>query len=133
MFVELTDEYLIGNAKIDEQHQKLCEIINSLHADIDRSVSIDTLMSTLQFLSDYTSQHFRFEEELMAKCGYPALEEHKKKHRALMDELPILNKKFIQHVNFDQEEKFADEFLEFLKTWLLDHIMGEDFKIKPYL
>ncbi|MBT5188151.1 MAG: hemerythrin family protein [Kordiimonadaceae bacterium] len=133
MLIELTDEYLIGNADIDEQHLKLCKIINSLHEDIERSASIDVLMGTLQFLTDYTSQHFEFEEKLMLECEYPGLEEHAKQHRELVDELSKYNEKFFHHVNVNREAKFAKEFLEFLKYWLLEHIMKSDFKIKPYL
>jgi hemerythrin len=133
MFMELTKDYLTGHEEVDMQHLQLCEIINNLHEDIEKGVSIETLMSSLTFLSNYTHQHFAYEQQLMFEIGFPETTDHIKNHADLMQELANMGNKFVDSVNINAEDTFAIEFLEFLKRWLLDHIMIEDFKYKTYL
>lgn len=133
MFMKITEEYKVGNEEIDSQHLTVSEIINSLHHDIESGVSIEFLMNSFDFLSDYTQEHFSHEEKLMADAGYNDLPKHKERHQTLISELEKMKNKFLSCIKIDGEEKFAEEFLLFLKDWWLTHIMEEDQKYSPYI
>ena len=133
MRLELTEDYLTGEPEIDKQHLKLCECINTLQDGLEAGLSIEKLMSSLDFLTNHTLQHFAYEQKMMLDMNYPDLEEHIEHHRELIKELGNLKEDFIRHVKVNQEDKFTGKFLDLLKDWLLNHITEEDFKLKPYL
>ena len=50
----------------------------------------------LDFLDDYTKQHFRDEEAYMAKINYPDLEQQKTAHKKFVEELSKLKQEYQQ-------------------------------------
>jgi hemerythrin-like metal-binding protein len=81
-------EYEIGHKRIDTQHELLTNLFNRLiHAfqspSKDRSSAIRSAFSALSF---YTEIHFRKEETLMARLGYPDLDAHRAQHAEILKE-----------------------------------------------
>ncbi len=90
----------------------------------------DKIITTLEFMIDYTDFHFSAEEKHMAENDYPGLEEQKKQHQEFKD---ILN-----HIVEDFEEEGTTKALAtsinvFLLNWLINHIKGSDRKIGEFL
>lgn len=128
VFAKWSPEYYTGNKKVDEEHQKLFEIVNKLHDAMKKGHGKDVLKNTLDELIKYTIQHFTDEEFFMLSKRYPRYQEHKKIHKDLTDKVKDLRAKFVSgDVNINIE------LLHFLNQWLAHHIKGEDFKLFKYL
>ena len=81
----------------------------------------------LKELFAYTKYHFGHEEEIMTKLGYPEVDEHKRQHTG-----------FVAKVN-EMQEGVADgdyslaSIAEFVKKWILNHIMVTDKRLGAFL
>ena len=119
--------YEVGIPEIDEQHRKLVELI----ARLQESLMLDgselggpIVGEILKELVAYAHDHFKFEEEYMARMKYSGLDAHRKHHRALAGEI----RETLQNLK-EGGDLTKIELIEFLKHWLVDHILAEDKKI----
>lgn len=104
---------------IDEQHKRIVNYINQLYDAKDSHDNI-AVGGVIDELVDYTISHFAFEESLMGQAGYTFLEPHKKVHE-------LFTKKVSQFVTrYKAGEDVADELLNMLQRWLINHIKNED-------
>ena len=65
-FIKGKGEFSVGDEKLDSQHHKIIEIINTLYIAIQEKES-STINSVLSELHEYTKTHFVYEENLMKK------------------------------------------------------------------
>jgi hemerythrin len=114
--------------KVDEQHQGLVNILNSLYDSMIKNDSNIELGQLLEKLVDYTIIHFKTEEELFDKFGYPETEEHKIEHTNLANKATELLKDYKSG-----ELVVSDDVMYFLKDWLKNHIIHTDRKFGPFL
>ena len=129
-FFEWDAKYSINNEMVDKHHKSLVELVNQYYEKLtDKSEDGQKKAGKVfQELKNYTIMHFKAEEELMASCKYPDLENHKKLHQALLNsvieyENKIKNKETISPLTIGN----------FLKNWLLTHILNEDKKISAHI
>ena len=129
-----SEELCIGNSKIDEQHRELFRIaerVESILEDCKRNGknSVDTereyriLMETAKYLKSYAQTHFWDEEALQLKVGYESFEEHRKLHEEFMNETDNIIEKLKSR---DYDNRYASGVLEWISSWLYNHIMNED-------
>lgn len=111
----------LGLSTIDDQHKELVRIINSLHYSMKRESDPEEIKNILNQLSDYTEMHFSFEEMLFDKHNYVNTNIHKKFHREL-----ILHVNAFKKCYGEDETKRPEELMDFLITWLKDHILKTD-------
>ena len=122
--------YSIGVPVVDAQHQRLLEAANDL-CDSIRAEDASRLTSILDFLQSYASEHFRTEERVMARHGYPFMAEHLHEHRRFVD--------YFSHVRREIEAGSHDrlyllfEIDVFLVDWLLTHTTGVDRHLGSWL
>ena len=83
----------------------------------------NVLEEILERLVGYTKAHFRDEERMMEQNGYPDLPAHKLQHVALTKKAIDFQNKFKAG-----ETGMSIEIMEFLSTWLREHILGTDAK-----
>ena len=121
-------EYCTGNSLIDQQHQNLFVVINSLHNAMMQGHGKNQIKQTLQELLDYTIEHFATEEKLMLESNYPYYREHKNKHNELADKVSSLAAEFNEG-----NILLNAELLQFLNEWLIHHIKGEDLKMINFM
>ncbi|BBD09421.1 bacteriohemerythrin [Desulfovibrio ferrophilus] len=112
-----------GEPKIDHQHMSLIGIINDFTEAMKAGKGAEVIDECLRGLRDYADTHFECEEAYMARIHFPHLEDHKREHQRLLAEIEgrldeLLNR-----------QPPAREVHVFLKTWLVDHILGWDFNI----
>jgi len=122
-------EYEIGIEEVDNQHRKLVELINNYNKTIsDKKINTSSeIGQVLIYLINYTDFHFKTEEKFMEKLNYPGINEHKEIHRGLIQKLKGILLKI------KKKESYSPiEFYYFLMSWLNDHILGEDIKIRKY-
>jgi hemerythrin-like metal-binding protein len=127
-FVKWENEFNTGNARIDEQHQKVFNYISELHTALKLSKDEEEIIRILKGLTDYSIDHFRDEEEEMSQAGYPRFDSHKEEHQIFIDRLLKLT--------FDMETKNKSinlRLLKFLKVWFSGHILNTDKKFVSYV
>jgi hemerythrin-like metal-binding protein len=122
--INWTNQLSIGIAAVDSQHQRLVELVNSLFDSLSAGNASTVMPEIKQELIKYTKIHFRFEEELMQRNGYPKIDEHKAEHNKLVSEVEIMEKKF---------KSGNSELVKFLKQWLVEHIKLADKEYGDYI
>ncbi|MBF0559256.1 MAG: hemerythrin family protein [Nitrospirae bacterium] len=112
---------------VDEQHKKLIRLINDMHDAMKTGQSKEVMGRIFGELLDYTATHFKYEEDLFQKYGYPDSFDHKKAHEALVNKAVDLKTKF------DRGELSINlEVMSFLKDWLNNHILRTDKKYSAF-
>ena len=117
-----------GHPGIDEQHKALIETYNRLHGAMKQGKGKDEIGGILNFLKDYTVSHFKMEEDLMARHGYPMAARHKEIHADLLRQVGDLVQKYNAGTT-----TLTLPVMDFLESWLTTHIQGEDFRLAEYL
>ena len=124
----LDDTLTVGIEEIDDDHNKLVNLLNILNHSITEGAATDYIEAVLDELINCTVWHFSHEERLMLKYGYDGYEEHRTEHQDLIDSARELKKKFIQMRKLDEKED-----LVFLERWLTEHILVADTRLASYL
>ncbi len=127
-FIVWTNSLNIGVDRVDMQHKKLCDYINSLHKAIQNGDDKKRIAQLLAVLLEYTETHFQEEEALFGNSTYPHTREHKKLHKSFVQKLV----EFQDRLTKDSGSLSMD-LLIFLKDWLLKHIMGTDKQYVPHV
>lgn len=104
---------------IDEQHRGIVSVINSYYYKVCAGKPKEALVLTKGILDEMTLLHFRTEEELMERAGFPDLLPHRQMHLRLIAEMRDVFQRSLK-------ENDPHLFLEFLKQWWLSHINAED-------
>ena len=127
-YMEWRSELEVGHGRIDADHQDLVGAMNRLHAAMDQGKDREEIALVLNFLRDYTVTHFSTEEALMIRHNYPDAPSHFAAHAALL--LQVSD--FIADYRTGSIVGMA-EMLQFLETWLVEHIRGKDRALGAYL
>ena len=130
-----TDKYMTGIEMVDDEHRRLFEIIAETKDVIDSEFladKYDHIMNLLDQLREYTEFHFKDEEVLMEKIGYPRLEVQKRAHAAFVERLVEIDFKDLDNMD-DNQQEYLLELIQFLVSWLSNHILGEDKKIGDFI
>lgn len=127
-FMSWDASYSVGIDKIDEQHQKIIELLNSLHKAIMERDSKTVLADILNELKEYADYHFKVEEGYFAEFGYIGAESHKKEHEMFASKV----------MSYIEENKKGElltslKVLNFLSYWLINHIGESDKKYSIFL
>ncbi len=132
--IEWSDQYRVGDPDMDLQHQRLFAIFNRLAEELDRDgrLAVAEMDTVFTQLLGYVKNHFRSEERLMKKVGFPHLESHRKKHETINAELKKRQKEF-RNAKGNAKRLQAGEIANFLGRWLQEHIKGEDQRYGPFL
>lgn len=109
-------EYSVGDRHLDEQHRGLIELIDMLE---DESRMGDVLSR----LEIYVDEHFRDEEGMLEKVGYPELAAHKQQHKAFEEWLSVSRRAFREP---EVSAMLRENIRAYLKSWLVNHIMMSD-------
>jgi hemerythrin len=120
------DSLSVGISEIDEQHKRLVGLINKLFDAMSQGKSKEIMHTVLGELSNYVITHFATEEKLMKQLGYEDYDYHKQEHKFFIDKINEFKMKFSTG-----DATISLEVLNFLKDWLLKHIIGTDRKYIP--
>jgi len=114
------DEFNIGIPEIDQQHQSLMEMINTLITNF----TPEATSKAVQQMVKYADNHFQLEEALMTRYGYDQLNEHKEQHLIFRQKVSELAK-----LDFTKVKNSMETF-NYLCAWLTDHILTMDLRYK---
>jgi len=126
--IKWNDSYSTGIQKMDEQHKHWMEVINRFYDELNTKNFKDNTMKLLDDAIQYTSFHFSQEEELMAKHGYPHLEEQKKEHNAIKEKLNSYRDMLVQG-KLNVSQPITRE----MKSWFNNHITNMDKEYGPFI
>ena len=120
----------IGVKEIDHQHKLLCDSIDNLLDACKTGKGRTQIISTMNFLFEYTSRHFKDEEIIQKRCGYPKCEAHKKLHDGFIQRIDDMKQDIIKNgVGIST----VSELNTMLLGWLLNHIKKVDTEIAQYV
>jgi hemerythrin len=125
---EMKEEYKLGVAHIDEQHEKLFEIGESAYKLLIDKFSYDKydkIIGIIEELRKYTIIHFRDEEDYMESISYNKIFIQKVQHSNFIKEINQLDLSKID----DNQDEYIMQILVFLSNWLTNHIVEQDLKI----
>ena len=127
-FMDWSENLSVNIKEIDEQHKKLLAMINELHEAMKSGRGKEVTEKTLGGLIQYVGTHFATEERMFEKYGYPGLLAHKGEHTKLTKQATDIFQQFQQG-----KPVVNVELMNFLKSWLQDHILGTDKKYTSFL
>lgn len=127
MYVTWSELFEIGIPKIDAEHRHLTGIVNAFHDVVSAGEARGKVFAVLNLLTQYVEIHFRNEEALMEAGKYPGLLAHRREHERLTVQIFELAERYEAGA-----AQITTAVMDFLKNWLLDHILQEDRKIGEY-
>ena len=130
-----TEQYRTGIALVDNEHQRLFEIIREVNTLINNELlhdKYDEIMHLLEELKSYTEFQFHDEEALMERIQYPGLAAQKRAHAAFVERLVEIDLSDLDNMDNNQQE-YLNELIQFLLGWLSNHILASDKKIGEYI
>lgn len=122
---EFTTKYMTGITAIDEEHQKLFELMADVYRMVDSNAyrdSYDEVMYMIDQLEDEIKIHVSHEEEYMESTQYPHTDAHKKAHDIVLARLE--DKDSGEHE--EDHHAFLLDLLDFLFSWMGNHIIKMD-------
>ena len=124
------DEFNLGHDWVDMQHRRLFELVNGLVESCAAGSDAIKLKGTLDFLVNYTVQHFDDEEALQLKYNYPGYEKHKRIHEDFKVTVGGLVEKFTAG---ESSAELSNDVNKIVVRWLINHIQREDKKIGEHI
>ena len=85
---------------------------------------------TLAFMNAYVVTHFKDEEELQEKLGYPEAEDHKKIHADMVNYVVSVTREYEEQ---GYKEELIQQFAGRLLAWLINHVAASDLKIAQFV
>lgn len=120
------EAYSVCVREIDRQHEKLINLINTLHAAMKEGKSREVLKDILEEMASYTKYHFCTEEHYFCKFNYQEKEAHIIEHKAFTEKVEQFKKDFEAG-----SQNLTIEVFRFLNNWLDNHIKHSDKKYTP--
>ncbi len=121
--IEWEDKFSVGISIINEQHKEFIDILNKVIYTKEHNDNIEEIDEVLEEMVNYAHTHFKTEEAYMKEFNYSEYQDHKEEHNRFSTETISCIDKMIKG-----DYQIANEILEYLKQWLVDHIQGTDKK-----
>ena len=127
--IEWRDEFKVGVASVDYEHESMIALINELHAKLETSADKDTVLTFLGEIFAKISAHFALEEKTMRERGYDEYREHKEDHERLLDEIRDIMDRVEEEAEIDYEQELAGG----LRDWFALHFKTKDARLHKML
>lgn len=127
--VRWSDAMSVGVPSLDDQHKKMLTLLNQLHDGMMTGKDKLALGDVLKALISMTAIHFKYEEELLARSGYPDDATHRGEHAVLTRQVIEIRRQY-ESVG---PSAMTIPVMSFLKNWLVAHIQGADMKYRDHL
>jgi hemerythrin len=113
---------------IDAQHKKLIDTVNLLESVISgTSLHKSDINIVMMDLIVYAKEHFKDEEALMTKIGYPGLAEHRSIHEKFLKKLLSL---YQERASGKDVKK---DMYVWLSIWFVDHVKKVDLQYRDWM
>lgn len=122
---EMKPEYYTGIEFIDQEHSRLFEYANEAYELLTNEFipdKYDYILNLVEELRNYTKFHFQHEEEYMNSIKYKRILSQKVAHNEFIDKIENID---LTTMDDNQKDTLLD-LLEFLTSWLVEHIYKSD-------
>ncbi len=127
--VELTPSFLLEYEALDQDHQRLADIVNQIVKAIDDGEA-EKCEDLVIALVKSARSHFAKEEALLVKIGYPNVEKHQDHHRSLNTKMDHM----IEFAKMAAENQMArDSLRKELVFFLMDDVITADMDFKNFV
>ena len=126
--IEWRQEFSIGIASIDQEHESLIAQINQLYELLGQPLDTVTIEAMLDDLEADISSHFALEELLMQEAGFSEYDDHKKDHEQLLDQIHDLKFHFVEDADTGREL-----LVNGLSDWFGNHFKTYDVRLHKLL
>ena len=120
--------YSVNVAELDLQHERLFRTVAELESALEKGGADTFINEILDKVVAYTVDHFATEEALMQEHGFPGFAAHCSEHNMLSQKLTQFN---LSHMAGRPGVPAA--LLDFLQTWLREHIVKSDKRYGEFL
>jgi hemerythrin len=127
--LEWNENLSMNIPEIDAEHQNFILLVNKLNEAIVGRMDVEQIKYRMQAILDDAVNHFAHEEALFREWGYPAADEHAKRHAQVMHALHEIMGNF-ERGGVDYE--WIEAGLK-VKEALIMHLLHEDMKYRDYL
>jgi len=117
-----------GVPSIDQAHQQVLIQLGRLMVALAEGREALETERALTLLGTYIDTHFREEEAIMAQAQYPGLAHHRLVHDEMREQVRTL----VTTYGHDPRSIPAG-VMDFMLTWLKEHLSGEDRLMALYL
>lgn len=118
--IRWNSSFSVGIEVIDEQHQHMISIINSLFQELETKIGEIDVKDFFKEAVNYGEYHFQTEETYFLRYDYPERDQHLAVH---LDYKDTLNDLFVEEGGSHEK---AEKLLNFLEKWWVGHINGID-------
>jgi hemerythrin-like metal-binding protein/PAS domain S-box-containing protein len=118
------DNFNTGMPKVDDQHRKLVQLLNTLASHVAFRADLPQLNKIFDELAEYAVYHFETEEAIWHEflANDPAEREHQKTHVSFVAEVTRLR----ANLEGKPVAELIEDTLGFLARWLASHILETD-------
>ena len=127
MIQEAGLELFIGHAAIDEQHERIFQLLEQTRQAVLERRGHGAIGKLLSAISVFVIAHFRLEEALMEKAGYPGRAAHIADHDSVRSRVEA----FVDE--YYAGKLRPEDFSAFLHAWVNGHITRYDAPMAEFL
>ncbi|HII59338.1 TPA: bacteriohemerythrin [Methanocaldococcus jannaschii] len=122
--IKWSKDFETGIKAFDDEHKILVKTLNDIYNLLNEGKRDEAKELLKRRVVNYAAKHFKHEEEVMEKYGYPDLERHRKTHEIFVK---TVIEKLLPKIEEGSENDFRSA-LSFLVGWLTMHIAKPDKK-----
>lgn len=127
-FMEWDAAFKVGDPRMDAHHRVFFQMVAGLWKACEREDAL-TVAHRVSFLVAYTQMHFAAEEQLMAACGFPGLDEHRRCHQEFSIRADALARALVEA----PESVTMESVLTMMQNWFTNHIVVMDQQFAPWV
>ncbi len=113
---------------LEKEHQQLIDLLDALDNCISKGGSANQAYDYLCDFVALAEEHFKNEEEIMETYKFPEINDHKKEHADLLEQLFTLKSK-LGHGH----TPFGADYMQLLRNWLNVHLFDADDMLEKFL
>jgi hemerythrin len=114
--ISWSDDFRIGEPKIDMQHEQLFQLAATAAKAADKAAQTSAAM----LLYRYVREHFQHEEAVMRDSHFPHYTSHVKLHEEIIEGLNSIS------ADIAAGRLHSQRLPTFMNTWLVSHILQHD-------
>ena len=130
MALQWFDSMTSGSQLLDDDHRSLIDAAN-VYVEAVSKRSVDQVHEAFAALFRLTETHFIREEAVQTSLHYRDRENHSRRHRELLEEFKAFHEEMVADARLATIKLHDVE--SFFQEWIVDHILREDLRMKPYL
>ena len=124
--LQWSDAFATGHDLVDNDHRKLIDSLNELENALKEGAGKETIGKILEFLNNYTREHFAREEAHMQAVACPAYAENCREHTLLISRLDVWLMRLEQGTSITLVLEVHRE----ISNWIRGHILKTDCKLR---